>query len=90
MMAIFTWECSVVFVTRRHPATLVSENEPLMMTMRHAFISLLTLFYENIAECVAHPYGGHAGERAVVHVIGLAGFRKYHAVVHHSFFARDA
>eukprot|EP00322_Chrysochromulina_rotalis_P031654 CAMPEP_0115856776 /NCGR_PEP_ID=MMETSP0287-20121206/15230_1 /TAXON_ID=412157 /ORGANISM="Chrysochromulina rotalis, Strain UIO044" /LENGTH=58 /DNA_ID=CAMNT_0003310967 /DNA_START=357 /DNA_END=533 /DNA_ORIENTATION=- len=58
--------------------------------MRHAFISLLTLFYENIAECVAHPYGGHAGERAVVHVIGLAGFRKYHAVVHHSFFARDA
>jgi sterol desaturase/sphingolipid hydroxylase (fatty acid hydroxylase superfamily) len=49
----------------------------------------LALVYGNICEYVAHRYGGHAHE-AAARLPFVASFRKYHAVVHHSFFASGA
>ena len=67
---------------------------PLCCLDRHialldALVVPFMLFYGNVCEYVAHRYGGHA-RGAAARLPFVASFMKYHAIVHHSFFASGA
>ena len=70
------------------PLCCLRTDSSVELLWQTAIVVPVALLYGNFAEYMAHRFGGHAPKTP--RIPGVVSFRKYHAVVHHSFFSSGA